>query len=128
MWRRPLEGNLNGTTDPRNCARLAQYRQPPPQRRPVARLDRLLAASVPDVALDPTLIEIGQSRTAACHPTQKTADHVEASPSALSNKPILDETRGVTLDKLPVGAILKALEQPAPAQVNFCRHHPGLRC
>ena len=50
------------------------------------------------------------------------------SPSALANVAVLHKTRGKALDKLTVGAVLEAPEQPAPAQVLFCIHHPGLRC
>lgn len=78
----------------RNRARIAQYRQPPPQRRPVARLDRMCAASVPEIAFDLALIEIDQPCTAARHPTQETGNHVEASPDAASNVPFLDDTCG----------------------------------
>lgn len=94
----------------RNCARIAQYRQPPPQRRPIARLDRVWAASVPEIAFDLALIEIDQSYTAARHPTQETANHVEASPDAVSNEPFLDHTCGVTLDKFRMEPIPEALE------------------
>jgi hypothetical protein len=88
----------------------------------------LLTASVPKVALDHGFIEVGQLRAAACDPTQEIADQVEAPPRAVTSEPLVDEANRVTLDKLSVGAILEALEQPAPAQVIFCNHRPVLRC
>ena len=38
----------------------------------------------------------------------------------MANEPHFDETLRVTLNKLSVGTILEALEQPAPAQIFFC--------
>ena len=112
----------------RDRARVAQHRQPPLQRRPVARLDGLLLASVPEVALDHAFIEVGQIEAAACHPTQEIADQVETPPSALASEPVFNETRRVALNELSVGADLEAPEQPTPDQVLFCIHYPVLRC
>src|ERR1700675_86743 len=96
--------------------------------RPVTTLDGPLIPSVPEVALDHAFIEVGQLGAAACHPTQEIADQVEAPPSAIATEPLFDETHRVMLDKLSVGTILEALEQPAPAQILICNHHPVLRC
>ena len=83
---------------------------------------------MPEVPLDHAFIEIGQLRAASCDPTQEIADQVEAPPSAVASEPVFDETRRVELDELSVGSTLQAPEQPAPAQVLFCNHHPVLRC
>ena len=83
---------------------------------------------MPEVPLDHAFIEIGQLAAAACDPTQETADQVEASPCAVANEAVFDETRCVELDELTVGSALEAPEQPAPAQVFFCNHRPVLRC
>ena len=61
---------------------------------------------------------ISQLGAAACDPTQEAADQIEAPPSAVASEPVFDETHCVTLDKLFVGTVLKAPEQPAPAQVK----------
>src|SRR5271165_353134 len=94
----------------RDRARLAQHRQPPLQRRPVTGLNGLLAASMPEVAIDHAFIKVGQIGAAACDPAQETADQVEAPPSAVANEPIFDETRRVALDELSMGADLEAPE------------------
>jgi hypothetical protein len=73
------------------------------------------------------LIEVGQRATTACDPTQKTTDHVEATPRAEPNEPLLNEARGVALHKLPVRSAPETLEQPAFAQVRFNFHLPVLR-
>ena len=49
---------------------------------------------MPEVALDDMLIEIGQLAAMACNPTQKSANHVEAAPSAVPNEPLFDKTSG----------------------------------
>ena len=98
----------------RDHARVAQHRQPPLQRRPVARLDGLLLASVPEVALDRAFIEVGQIAAAACHPTQQIANQAEAPPRALASEPVFNETRREALDELSVGSDLEAPEQPTP--------------
>jgi hypothetical protein len=59
---------------------------------------------VPEVAIDHAFIKVGKIGAAACNPAQETADQVEAPPSAVANEPIFDETRGVALDELSVGA------------------------
>ena len=92
----------------RDRARVAQHRQQPFQRRPVARLDGLLPRSVPEVPLDQAFIEIAQLRAASCDPTQKIADQAEAPPSALASEPISDDTRRVELDELSVGSTLQS--------------------
>src|SRR5450631_217260 len=94
----------------RDRARIAQHRQPPLQRRPVARLYGLLTASVPEVALDHAFIEVGQLGAAACDPTQEIADQIEAPPSAVTSEPVLGQTRRVDLDQLSVGSALQAPE------------------
>src|ERR1700722_6737030 len=68
----------------RDPARLAQHRQPPLQCRPVTRLDGLLPASVPEVAIDHAFIKVGQIGAAACDPAQETPDQVpwRTSPSS----------------------------------------------
>ena len=50
-------------------ARIAQNRQKPVQRRPVASLNKLLAAPVPKVTLSHAFIEAGHLEAAACNPT-----------------------------------------------------------
>jgi hypothetical protein len=69
-------------------------RSEPLQRRPVARLDGLLTASVPEIALDHALIEsVSLERLP---PTQELADQVEAPPSAVTSEPVFGATRRVT--------------------------------
>ena len=48
------------------------------------------------------LIEVGQRATTACDPTQKTTDHVEATPCAKPNESLLKETRGLALHNVQV--------------------------
>jgi hypothetical protein len=112
----------------RDRARLTQHRQPSPERRPVARLDVLPAASMPEVALDHPLIETGQLGPAARHPAEKPIDHVEASPRAKRHEPFLDETPRKKLDELSVMAVPEAPIRSAPAQVRTRIHRPVLRC
>src|SRR5579864_1034797 len=69
-------------------------------------------------------IEVSQRATTTCDPTQKTANHVEATPSAEPNKLLFNEARGVALHKLPVLPAPETLEQPAFAQVCFDFHLP----
>src|SRR5215510_12573116 len=82
----------------------------------------MLPGSVLEVAVDHTFIEVGQSGAAGRDPTQETTDQVEAPPSTVASEAELNETRVVVLDELPMGSVLEALEQPAPAQVLFCNH------
>ena len=58
----------------RNRLRFSQDLKQALQRGSVARLDRLLAASVPQVALDHVLIEPTKLQAAACQPLQETID------------------------------------------------------
>jgi len=83
---------------------------------------------MPEVPLDNMLIEVGQRAAAACGPTEKTTDQVEAAPSAEPNEPFFDETSGVSLDELSVRTAPEKSEQPASAQVFFYFHRPVLRC
>src|SRR5882724_7895155 len=62
----------------RDGARIAQHRQPPPQRRPVAGLDRLPPGSVPKVELNRALIEISQLAVASCDPPQQELSAISA--------------------------------------------------
>ena len=55
------------------------------------------------------------------------ADHIEAAPRALTRQPDFDEARCIELDKLPVGAVLEAPEQPATLQIFFRDRHRALR-
>ena len=103
----------------RDRAHVAQHRQPPLQRRPVARLNGLLPGSVPEVALDHAFIEIGQLRAASCDPTQEIADQVEAPPCAVANEPLLDEARGVKLDEL-----VRAAHSSDAGKAGFCSSTP----
>ena len=91
-------------------------------------MDRLPPASIPEVTLNDLLIEIGQLVATARDPTQEPANHVEASPSALPNKPLFDETSGVALDELSVRPASETPIQPASALVLFNFHLPVLRC
>jgi hypothetical protein len=91
-------------------------------------LDRLPPASIPEVPLNDLLIEIGQLVATARDPTQEPANHVEASPSALPNKPLFNETSGIALDELSVRIASETPVQPASAQVFFKFHLPVLRC
>jgi hypothetical protein len=91
-------------------------------------LDRLPPASISEVPLNDLLIEIRQLIATACDPTQEPANHVEATPCAVPNEPLFDETSGVALDELSVRAASEAPVQPASAQVLFNLHLPVLRC
>src|SRR5262249_21910608 len=62
-------------------------------------------------------------RTAACDPTQETADQAEAPPSTLVSEADLNETRRVVLDEASVRPIPQTPVKPACAQVLFCNHH-----
>ena len=62
-----------------------------------------------EVPLNDLLIEIDQLVATARDPTQEPANHVEATPCAEPNKPLLDETSGVALDE---GAVRPFLETP----------------
>jgi hypothetical protein len=89
---------------------LSALSRPPCTLGTVARLDGLLTAAVPEVALDHAFIEVGQLGAVACDPTQEIADQIETSPSAVTSEPLLDQTRRVDLDQLSVGSTLQAPE------------------
>jgi hypothetical protein len=108
-------------------AGVAQHRQQPLQRRPGARLDGLLPRSLSQVSLGHALIEIGQLQAAFCDPAKKITDQAEAAPGTLASEPVFDETRRVEFNELSVRPTLQAPQQPAPAQVLLCNHHPVLR-
>jgi hypothetical protein len=91
-------------------------------------LDRLPPASIPEVPLNDLLIEIGQLVAPARDPTKESADQVQASPSAVPNKPLFDEASGIKLDEMSVRPVFEALVQPASIQVVFNFHLPVLRC
>ena len=78
--------------------------------------------------IDHAFIEIGRLGIAVCEPTQQLADQVQASPSTIASAPIIDKTRRVELDKLPVRPTLETPQQPAPTQVLICLHRLHLRC
>jgi hypothetical protein len=90
-------------------------------------LDRLPPTSIPEVPLNDLLIEIGQLIATAPDPTQEPAHHVEASPSALPNKPFRDESSGIALHEMSVRIASETPIQPASAQVIFKFHLPVLR-
>jgi hypothetical protein len=81
-----------------------------------------------EVALDDVFIEISQRAAMARDPTQEPADHVEATPNAEPNAPLLDETSGVPFDEVSVRPASETPEQPAFTQVLFNFHRPVLRC
>jgi len=83
---------------------------------------------MPEVLLDPALIEIGQRAATACDPTREAADHIETSPSAIANEAVSHETCCVALDKLTVRPASQTPKQPASAQILFAFHFPVLRC
>ena len=112
----------------RDRAFVAQHRQPPSERGPVAGLDRLPPGSVPEVPLDDLFIEVGQRTATTRNPTQESADHIETSPSAMANEAVLHETHREALDKRTVLPAPETPEQPASAQILFDFHLPVLRC
>jgi hypothetical protein len=81
-----------------------------------------------EVPLNDLLIEIDQLVATARDPTQEPANHVEATPRAVPNEPLFDETSGVALDELSVWPPSEAPIQTASAQVLFNFHLPVLRC
>src|SRR5215471_2519589 len=95
----------------RDHARVAQHRQQPLQRCPVAGLDGLLPRSVPKVQLYRAFIEIGQLRAALRDPAQEIADQVEAPPSALASEPVFDEPRCIKLNELSVRRAVRAKQR-----------------
>lgn len=99
-------------------ASLSQHGQQAPQRCPVALLDHQLAGSMTKVRIDHAFVEIGRLGTAVREPTQQLADQVQASPSTIGSAPIIDKTRRVELDKLPVRPTLKTPEQPLPPKYS----------
>jgi hypothetical protein len=105
----------------------AQSRQPPLQRRSVTQLDALLRSLVPKVALRHAFIKADQLGSPPRHPIQEFTDHIEAAPSAWTRQPSFNEACCIRLDKLPVGALLDAPEQPAPLQRLFRDRHRALR-
>jgi hypothetical protein len=111
----------------RDCARLAQYRQPSLQRRSVARLDGLLPGPIPEVLFDCALIKIGLRAATTSDPTQKSADHIETSPSAVANKTVSRETCYVALDKRTVRPAPETSEQSASTQIILGFHLLVLR-
>src|SRR5262249_18394935 len=107
----------------RDHTSIAQQQQEALQSRAVARADGLLPGSVTEIALNHSFVEVGQPGTAYCDPTQETTDDPEAPQGTLLSAPVFNETCRVALDELSVGSVLKAPEQPAPAQVLSCNHH-----
>jgi hypothetical protein len=83
---------------------------------------------MPEVLLDPALIEIGQRIATACDPTQEPHDHIETSPSAMADKPVCHDTCRVALDKLTVRPAPETPEQAASEQILIAFHLPVLRC
>lgn len=73
-------------------------------------------------------IEINQPIATARDPTQEPANYVEATPRAMPNEPLFDETNGVALDEPSVRPASETPVQPASAQVLFNFHLPVLRC
>ncbi|OKO85512.1 hypothetical protein AC629_07805 [Bradyrhizobium sp. NAS80.1] len=106
----------------RDRAFLAQHRQPSLERGPVTRLDRLPPASMSEVPLNDLLIEIEQPKATACDPTQEPANHVEATPRAVLNESLFDETSAIALDEQSVRSASETPVQPASAQVLFRNH------
>jgi hypothetical protein len=113
---------------PRDRAFLTQHHQPSLECCPVSALDCLPSGSMSEVALDDVFIEISQRAAVARDPTQEPADHVEATPNAEPNAPLLDETSGVAFDEVSVRPASETPEQPAFTQVFFNFHRPVLRC
>src|SRR5215831_9385549 len=107
----------------RDHTSIAQQQQEALQSRAVARADGLLPGSVTEIALNHSFVEVGQPGTAYCDPTQETTDDPEAPQGTLLSARLHNETCRVALDELSVGSVLKAPEQPAPAQVLSCNHH-----
>jgi hypothetical protein len=81
-----------------------------------------------EVPLNDPLIEIGQLVATACDPTQEPANHVEATPCAVPNEPLFDETSDVALDELYVRPASETPIQSASVQILFNFHLPVLRC
>ncbi|MGF6340519.1 hypothetical protein ABIB82_007759 [Bradyrhizobium sp. i1.8.4] len=81
-----------------------------------------------EVPLNNLLIKIDQLIATACDPTQEPANHVEATPRAVPNEPLFDETSDVALDELSVRPASETAVQSASAQVLFNFHLPVLRC
>ncbi|MGY3591894.1 hypothetical protein ACVIGB_008525 [Bradyrhizobium sp. USDA 4341] len=79
-----------------------------------------------EVPLNDLFIEINQLIATARDPTQEPANYVEATPRAMPNEPLFDETNGVALDEPSV-----RLASETPVQPCFCAgtlHIPVLRC
>jgi len=81
-----------------------------------------------EVPLNDLLIEIDQLVATARDPTEEPANYVEATPRAVPNEPLFDETSGVALDEPSVRPASETPVQPASAQVLFNFHLPVLRC
>ncbi|PDT63949.1 hypothetical protein CO683_41370 [Bradyrhizobium ottawaense] len=81
-----------------------------------------------EAPLNDLLIEIDQLVATAPRSNSGAANHVEATPRAVPNEPLFDETSGVALDELSVRPGSETPVQPASAQVLFNFHLPVLRC
>jgi hypothetical protein len=81
-------------------------------------------ASIPEISLNELLIEIGQLVAPARKPTQQPANHIQASPSDVPNKPLLDETSGIEFDEMSVWSVFETTIQPASVQILFNFHLP----
>jgi hypothetical protein len=89
-------------------ALLAQHRQPTFECGPISGLDGLPRSSVAKVSVQHSLIEICQRAPAARDPVQETADHIEASPRAETDKPPCNEALGISFDEPPMRTALEA--------------------